>query len=285
MCNLVSCGTECVSLLRLNSRFCDIIHFILNGVANIFLSLFIIKIMKWTEEYKNLLIKYHNEGLNSFQIAEKLNCTRKKVTSKLRSLGINVDLKKSYQHLIKTKSCLCCNNSFNYKKEPKGGRKFCSLKCSSLYNQCKISKDGVYIKKTGDNKNCLHCLKTLNFNNKTKRQSKFCDNLCQANFRKSEIFKKIESGDLTLNTKQYKNYLIHKHGEKCMECGWCEKNIYSNKIPIEIEHIDGNSENNELKNLKLLCPNCHSLTPTYKALNVGNGRHKRRERYKKGKSF
>jgi len=70
-----------------------------------------------------------------------------------------------------------------------------------------------------------------------------------------------------------------------MECGWDKRNPLSNKIPIELEHIDGNSENNMLENLKLLCPNCHSLTPTYKALNTGNGRAFRRERYKIGKSF
>ena len=40
-------------------------------------------------------------------------------------------------------------------------------------------------------------------------------------------------------------------------------------------YIDGHSENNSLPNLKLLCPNCHSLTPTYGFLNKGNGRKKR----------
>ena len=55
-------------------------------------------------------------------------------------------------------------------------------------------------------------------------------------------------------------------------------------LASNLEHIDGNSENNSLDNLKLLCPNCHSLTPTYKNLNKGNGRFKRMERYNKGKS-
>ena len=63
------------------------------------------------------------------------------------------------------------------------------------------------------------------------------------------------------------------------------KSEYSKKIPIELEHIDGNSENNNLSNLKLLCPNCHSLTSTYRFLNVGNGRYKRKQRYHDGKSF
>ncbi len=93
------------------------------------------------------------------------------------------------------------------------------------------------------------------------------------------------SGDTTLDFRQYKKYLIHKHGEECMECGWGETNPYSSKVPIELEHIDGDGSNNSLDNLKLLCPNCHSLTPTYKSLNIGKGRHKRRERYKEGKSY
>jgi len=68
-----------------------------------------------------------------------------------------------------------------------------------------------------------------------------------------------------------KRYLIKKYGDKCMICGWNEKNVVTGRCPIELEHIDGNSENNNLNNLKLLCPNCHSLTETFKALNRGNG--------------
>jgi 5-methylcytosine-specific restriction endonuclease McrA len=70
-----------------------------------------------------------------------------------------------------------------------------------------------------------------------------------------------------------------------MECGWSKQNPFTKTIPIELEHIDGNSENNTLENVKLLCPSCHSLTPTYKNANKGNGRFNRRERYKNGKSY
>lgn len=54
-----------------------------------------------------------------------------------------------------------------------------------------------------------------------------------------------------------------------MECGWDKINKYSNKCPIELEHIDGNHDNNKIENVRLLCPNCDSLTPTYKGLNRG----------------
>lgn len=38
-------------------------------------------------------------------------------------------------------------------------------------------------------------------------------------------------------------------------------------MPLELDHVDGNSDNNTLSNLRLLCPNCHSLTPTYRGKN------------------
>ena len=63
------------------------------------------------------------------------------------------------------------------------------------------------------------------------------------------------------------------------------KDPTSGKVPIELDHIDGNSENNSLENLRILCPNCHSLTPTYKSSNKGKGRKYRRERYNIGKSY
>lgn len=54
--------------------------------------------------------------------------------------------------------------------------------------------------------------------------------------------------------------------EKCGECGLTEwRNV---PIPLHLEHIDGNHFNNNLTNLKILCPNCHALTPTYGAKNV-----------------
>ena len=54
---------------------------------------------------------------------------------------------------------------------------------------------------------------------------------------------------------------------------------------MELEHKDGNSSNNSLDNVCLLCPNCHSQTDTYKNKNKGNGRHYRRLRYSEGKSY
>lgn len=84
----------------------------------------------------------------------------------------------------------------------------------------------------------------------------------------------------TGTAKWIKWYLINQFGEKCMECGWCEINKHTNNIPIELEHIDGDFTNNKIENLKLLCPNCHSLTSTYKGANKNEGRP--RSKYYRG---
>ena len=41
-----------------------------------------------------------------------------------------------------------------------------------------------------------------------------------------------------------KTYLFRKYKGKCVRCGWGEKNVYTNSIPLEVEHIDGNYKNN-----------------------------------------
>ena len=44
------------------------------------------------------------------------------------------------------------------------------------------------------------------------------------------------------------------------------------KVPVNVEHIDGKPNNSREGNLTLLCPNCHSLIPTFGSLNIGHGR-------------
>ena len=80
-----------------------------------------------------------------------------------------------------------------------------------------------------------------------------------------------------------KRRLLKEIGHKCQECGLTEWR--GKQAPICLDHIDGNPENNSLDNLRLICPNCHAQTDTYKAKNTGSGRFYRRKRYKEGKSY
>ena len=53
-------------------------------------------------------------------------------------------------------------------------------------------------------------------------------------------------------------------GIKKEECEMCLlKEWMGQKIVLELHHIDGNRFNNDLLNLQILCPNCHSLTPNH----------------------
>ena len=49
----------------------------------------------------------------------------------------------------------------------------------------------------------------------------------------------------------------------CEKCGWAEKTS-SGYLPLELDHINGDRHDNRLENLRILCPNCHSLTPTHR---------------------
>lgn len=57
-------------------------------------------------------------------------------------------------------------------------------------------------------------------------------------------------------------------GLKKEQCEICGLNEWMNKkIPLELHHIDGDRYNNDLSNLQILCPNCHSLTPNHSKKN------------------
>ncbi len=124
---------------------------------------------------------------------------------------------------------------------------------------------------------CLNCQNLIN------SKKKFCNNQCQKEYEYKEYINNWKNNKTSGIRGSYqtslhiKRYLMEKYNNKCARCGWGEKNSYTNKIPLEIEHIDGNYQNNNEENLILLCPNCHSLTSTYKGANRNYGRSERKK--------
>jgi 5-methylcytosine-specific restriction endonuclease McrA len=80
-----------------------------------------------------------------------------------------------------------------------------------------------------------------------------------------------------------RRYLRERFGRACRACGLTQ--WQGQPIPLVLDHIDGNADNWCLDNLRLICPNCDALTPTYKNRNKGKGRYARRLRYAAGKSY
>lgn len=76
----------------------------------------------------------------------------------------------------------------------------------------------------------------------------------------------------TSTSAHIKKYLFRRCNSACEKCGWNKINEATGRVPLEINHKDGNFRNNKEENLELICPNCHSLTFTYRSLNKGNGR-------------
>ena len=145
---------------------------------------------------------------------------------------------------------------------------FCSRACSAIINNARRKKPRP---------TCLWCGKTT-----ARMASLHCSHECHAAHQYKTFIEDWKKGKefgvvgKTSISDHIRRYLKETRGNKCEKCGWCEINSVTGNVPVQIEHVDGNWKNNKEENLLLLCPNCHSLTPTYGGLNKGNGRKERK---------
>lgn len=173
--------------------------------------------------------------------------------------------------------CKNCGKSFMKHLSAISHNNFCSKSCAGTFNGKKYPKR---IKKKIDNINCKFCetcKSPISDSNK-----KYCSLHCFHEFQKNTSIKNWKNGEVaatsgvTLNIKQFiRNYLIKESGNKCSKCGWNIIHSVTKKCPLEINHIDGNPTNNDISNLEVLCPNCHALTPNFRALNKNSPRKRK----------
>ena len=133
------------------------------------------------------------------------------------------------------------------------------LCCSRVHTQC----PSIRLKNSLGNKN-----------NPNRNKFQFTDDHRKKSNQKAIERAKLDSFGNTISrlTDIAKKYFRELKNHTCEECSltsWRGKSI-----TFEIDHIDGDITNNELTNLKLLCPNCHSQTKTWRGRNINNGKKK-----------
>lgn len=157
------------------------------------------------------------------------------------------------KYLKNPSRCLQCSEVMPYEKRQCKYR-FCDRSCAATYNNAirpprpKFCECGATLSK-GAIKRCAPC---------------------QQNSRRKTF-------DQAKSDPQRKKRLIEERGHQCESCKYCE--WMGQKIPLEMDHINGDHSNSSRANLRLLCPTCHALTPTYKNKNKGKGRANRKKYY------
>lgn len=113
--------------------------------------------------------------------------------------------------------------------------------------------------------------------------STYCSNTCQNDCQYRAYIERWLTGEETGNMpncldvcRHVRRYLFERAKNACEQCGWSKVHPVTGRVPLTINHKDGNWRNSGPVNLELLCPNCHSLTPNYGALNKGQGTKRRR---------
>lgn len=130
---------------------------------------------------------------------------------------------------------------------------------------------------------CLNCGKEFDKlpNQVKKFPNHYCNNSCQSelvykNFINDWLKGKVNGVKSAGWQKQLsghiRRYLLEINNKSCSECGW-NKLHPDGKSPLHIDHIDSDATNNQFSNLRVLCPNCHSLTENFGSRNKNSTRY------------
>ena len=159
------------------------------------------------------------------------------------------------------KKCKYCqiNDAVKYSKYSSG--EFCSKGCSNGFS--------TKAKRKEINQKVSDKLKGISCNHLTKEQRiQIWKDTCYEKY-KQEL---LSADCTTMCPDRLRNRIILEQNGKCNKCGLSE--WLGEKLVLEIDHKDGNHQNNDRDNLEGLCPNCHSLTPTWRGRNKNSNMYK-----------
>lgn len=182
------------------------------------------------------------------------------------------------QYESNPKKCKTCNAIIVYEKRE---NIYCDNSCAAQVRN-KLPRKTRGPMRTSSRirlTNCLECNKSL----LKSPNSKYCSKECDKINKRKQHAQTFSEGKLN-NAQALRKHMLANNENKCMdpECVWDQE---KRPVSLEVDHIDGNPENNLPSNLRLLCRNCHSLTSTYGVKNLGHGRTKRRQRYQESKKY
>lgn len=160
--------------------------------------------------------------------------------------------------------CDTCQTELTRTPSTLSEHNFCNHSCSARYNNV-LRKDKKY---------CKYCNTELSSKHKI-----YCNQKCQTTYQYNQYIVNWKNGkELGYKGKvkalanPVRRYMLLRENNTCQECGWNKRHPIDNKPLVEIDHIDGDASNCKEENLRVLCPNCHSMTSTFRARNKTSAR-------------
>lgn len=170
-------------------------------------------------------------------------------------------------YMLNPKTCAHCQTPLPYEKRRL--HRFCNMSCAASANNVGVRRHGR------GKKPCLDC-GVLTYN------VKYCSRTCGKTRHWAALKRQIEaSGEIPMAEESHRRSMARRYFKETQLwcCTICTLDMWLGKeLPLVLDHVDGNSDNFSLYNLRLLCSNCDSQLPTHKGRNRGRGRTVRRLR-------
>lgn len=148
-----------------------------------------------------------------------------------------------------TKNCETCNEVFqaSLKEHKRGNGRFCSLSCS-----------GKRGRTPGDNCVCAWCQTGFYRSPSKKTNAKatglqFCSRTCKDTAQGIGGLTEIQPPHYGTTCKSYRDMAFRAYPHKCLDCGYNK-----HAAVLEVHHLNGNREINDIENLVIVCPTCHT---------------------------